>query len=87
MELPPVSKWDAVKAFFLYSETVAINRGEALIGFCTMAMGAMDWSPLLGLTNFDKKQVMYLGGISFVKGIFGELARRRHMMEQTTETM
>lgn len=46
-----------------------------------MAVGAMDWSPLLGLTNFDKRQVMYLGSISFAKGIFTELARRRNLKE------
>lgn len=50
-----------------------------------MAFAAMDWSPLLGITNFDKKQVMYLGGISFIKGIFTELARRRNM--KNTEYM
>jgi len=46
-----------------------------------IGLGAMDYSPLLGITNFDKKQVIYLGGISFVKGLFTELARRRNMME------
>jgi hypothetical protein len=50
-----------------------------------MVFGFMDYSPLLGLTAFDKKQVLWLGGISFVKGLFTELARRRHMMEETTE--
>jgi len=46
-----------------------------------MAFGAMDYSPLLGITNFDKKQVIYLGAISFIKGLFTELARRRNMNE------
>ena len=46
-----------------------------------MTFGAMDYSPLLGITNFDKKQVIYLGTISFVKGLFTELARRRNMLE------
>ena len=81
VQLPPVSTWDAIKAFFVYSETVVIARTEALVGLLTMAFGAMDYSPLLGITNFDKKQVIYLGGISFVKGLFTELARRRNMME------
>ena len=81
VQLSPVSRWDAIKAFFVYSETVVIARTEALIGLLTMAFGAMDYSPLLGITNFDKKQVIYLGGISFVKGLFTELARRRNMME------
>ncbi len=81
IQLPPVSNWDAIKAFFVYSETVVIARAEALIGLLAIGLGAMDYSPLLGITNFDKKQVIYLGGISFVKGLFTELARRRNMME------
>lgn len=52
-----------------------------------MAAGAMDFSPLLGLTNFDKTQVMYLGAISFVKGMFTELARRRNMMEEAVKVV
>ena len=41
-----------------------------------MAFASMDYSPLLGITNFDKKQVLYLGGVAFVHGIFTEIARR-----------
>jgi len=41
----------------------------------------MDWSPLFGITNFDKKQILWLGGLSFAKGVFTELARRRNMLE------
>jgi len=51
------------------------------VGVLTMSFAAMDYSPLLGLTGFDKKQVIYLGGISFIKGLFTELARRRNMLE------
>jgi hypothetical protein len=86
LQLPPVSNWDAVKAFFVYSEVVVIARAEALVGLLTMVFGYMDYSPLLGITAFDKKQVLWLGGISFIKGLFTELARRRHMMEETKET-
>ena len=82
VQLPPVSRWDAIKAFFWYSETIAIARAEALIGLLTIGFGAMDYSPLLGITNFDKNQVIYLGGVSFIKGLFTELARRRNMMEE-----
>lgn len=81
VQLPPLSKWDSVKAFFVYSETVVIARAEAVVGLFTMAFAAMDWSPLLGVTNFDQTQVLWLGGISFVKGVFTELARRRNMNE------
>jgi len=38
----------------------------------------MDWSPFFGLTAFDKTQVIWLGSISLVKGVFTELARRRN---------
>lgn len=41
----------------------------------------MDWSPLMGLdiTNgFSKPQVLFLGGLTLTRGIFGELARRRN---------
>lgn len=44
----------------------------------------MDWSPLLGIdfnTGFSRTQVISLGAISFVKGIFTELVRRRNMTE------
>lgn len=79
LELPPVSRWDAIKSFFVYSETVLIARAEALVGVLTMTFAAMDYSPLLGITNLDKTQVLWLGGVSFVKGLFTELARRRNM--------
>ena len=82
LKLDPVSKWDAIKAFFVYSETVLIARTEALIGVMTMTFAAMDYSPLLGITNLDKTQVLWLGGVSFVKGLFTELARRRNMNEK-----
>lgn len=55
-------------------------RTEALLGFIAMVAGAMDWSPLLGVdisTGFNRAQVFWLGSMSFVKGVFTELARRR----------
>lgn len=76
LELPPVSKWDAVKAFFVYSKVVFLARAETAVGFFTIVAGSMDWSPLLGITSFSKEQVLWLGGVSFVKGLFTELARR-----------
>ena len=40
----------------------------------------MDWSPLTTLfgssTQFSQSQVMALGAITFVKGIFSEITRR-----------
>jgi hypothetical protein len=86
LKLPPVSNWDSIKAFFKYSETILIARTEAAVGLVTMAVGGMDWSPLLGInfdTGFSRNQVFWLGGVSFVKGLFTELARRRNMSENT----
>lgn len=55
-------------------------RITALAGLVTAGIGFMDWSPLTSLfgagTAFSKTQVMALGGIAFVKGIFSEITRR-----------
>lgn len=55
-------------------------RLTALAGLATGAVGFMDWSPLTNLfgtgTAFSKEQVMALGAITFVKGIFSEITRR-----------
>jgi len=55
-------------------------RATAAIGLITGAIGFMDWSPLTSLfgagTAFSKEQVMALGAITFVKGIFSEITRR-----------
>ncbi len=51
-----------------------------------MAVGGMDWSPLTSIdfgTSFNRTQVVTLGAISFIKGIFTELVRRRNMMGTT----
>lgn len=74
----PKSVLDHIKSFFNYSETLLIARVEAIVGFCAAVVGAVDWSPFFGLTGFDRKQVMYLGGISLVKGVATEWARRRN---------
>jgi len=81
----PVSTWwDEVKAFFKYSETILLARLTAITGLVTTAVGYMDWSPLLGLdlnTGFSKAQVMWTGGIVFIKGIIDEIARRRNALD------
>jgi hypothetical protein len=68
--------WEEAKAFFLYSKVVFIARLEAAVGFGAVVLGSLDWSPLFGVTSFDKKQVVYLGGLSLIKGVVTEWARR-----------
>lgn len=55
-------------------------RVTALAGLVTASVGFMDWSPLTNLfgagTEFNKTQVMALGAITFVKGVFSEITRR-----------
>jgi hypothetical protein len=78
LSLPPETTFDRVKAFFKFSETILIARVEAIVGFLAIVFASLDWSPLFGITNFDTKQVGYLGGLSLVKGVATEWARRRN---------
>ena len=68
--------FEDVKAFFLYSKVVFLARAEAVIGFGAIVVANLDWSPLFGVTSFDKHQVMYLGALSLTKGVVTEWARR-----------
>lgn len=71
---------EKVKSFFKNSWTIFVARFTAVAGLITAALGAMDWSPLLGLniqTGFSKAQAIYLGVITFVQGLMVEIARRR----------
>lgn len=80
LQLQPQTKWFWVKGLFLHSETILLSRITVLTGFITAVIGALDWSPLLGLdigTGFNQKQIMWLGGIMVAQGIGVELARRR----------
>lgn len=68
--------WERFKAFFLYSKVLFLARLEAAAGLMAIVLGSLDWSPFFGLTGFDTKQVAYLGGLSLVKGVVTEWARR-----------
>ena len=79
---PPVpqSWWDKTKAFFHYSVTILVARATVISGLLVGAVGAMDWSPLQGIsfdTGFSKHQVIWLGSIALIQGVGVELARRR----------
>lgn len=75
--------WESIKAFFNRSETILAARLTSIVGLVMGAVGFMDWSPLLSFnfhTGFDSVQVMWLGGITFVKGLIDELLRRYRTM-------
>lgn len=78
VSLPPRPEtwFQHTKAWFKYSETILLARIEVSVGFLAIVFASMDWSPLFGLTNFDTKQVVYLGGLSVFKGLVTEWARR-----------
>lgn len=71
--------WLDTLSFFKYSHTILVARLTVVTGFITAVLGALDWSPLLGLdinTGFSKAQVIWLGAIMAVKGIIDEVVRR-----------
>lgn len=57
-------------------------RFTAFTGLITMAIGAMDWSPLLNFfgttTEFSTKQLIGLGAVTFLHGIVAEIGRRHN---------
>lgn len=79
------SWWTSVKDWFKNSETILIARIETLTGFIVVAIGAMDWSPLFSAfgtgTAFNKAELYAIGGVTLVKGIFTEWARRLGTIE------
>ncbi len=59
-------------------ESIVVARLTAVGGFITGVVGALDWSPLLGLTGFDRKQMLVTGGVVLLIGVSTEVARRRN---------
>lgn len=71
--------WTEILSFARYSHSLLVARLTMVSGFIVAVVGTLDWSPLLGLnidTGFNKNQVIWLGIITFVKGILDEIARR-----------
>jgi len=71
--------WTTTLSFFRYSHTILVARLTMLTGFLTAVIGSLDWSPLLGLnidTGFSRTQVIWLGAVTFIKGVLDEIARR-----------
>lgn len=76
------NKLTDVKAWFLHSETIFLNRIEAFSGLVVAGVASMDWSPLWGLfgtgTAFNAKELYGMSAFLVIRGIVGELARRRN---------
>ena len=73
--------WKEIKAWFKFSETIFISRLDVFIGFLIAVVASMDWSPLLALdisTGFDTKQLYYISFICILRGVVGEIMRRRN---------
>lgn len=63
--------------YFKDSATILVARITALSGFITGVMGALDWSPLLGVSGMDRRQVITMGAVVLLIGVSHEIARRR----------
>lgn len=59
------------------SATVALARLTSIGGFITGVVGSLNWSPLLGVSGFDRKQMLITAGVVLLIGISTELARSR----------
>lgn len=57
--------------------TLVVARLTMASGFITAVMGGLDWSPLLGVSGFNKEQVIVMGIIVILIGVSHEIARRR----------
>lgn len=71
--------WIEILSFARYSHSLLMARFTMIAGFLTAVLGTLDWSPLLGInidTGFSKNQVIWLGIVTFVKGVLDEIARR-----------
>jgi hypothetical protein len=71
--LPRLPKF---KPTFRNSHTIVVARITDVGGFITAVLGALDWSPLLGLSGFDRKQMIATGAVILLIGISHEIARR-----------
>lgn len=83
--------WASVKAWFLNSETIFLNRVEAVTGLVIAAVAAMDWSPLWSVfgtgTALNTKELASISGFLVVRGIVGEIARRRNTVVTPANTL
>jgi hypothetical protein len=73
-----------LQKYFRDSETILVARFTAISGFATAVIGGLDWSPLLGMSGFDRKQVIVMGGVVLLIGISHEIARRMRSDAQSS---
>lgn len=66
-----------LETYFRDSWTIVVARVSTFGAFVTGVIGALDWSPLLGLSSFDRKQMLITAGIVLAIGVSTEVARRR----------
>lgn len=74
---PKFSLLSTVENWFHNSATIFVARTTAAAGFVTAVMGGLDWSPLLGMSGLDRKQVIVMGAVVVLIGVSHEIARRR----------
>ncbi len=73
--------WQEIKAWFKFSETILLSRIDVLVGFMIAVVAGMDWSPLLAMdfsSGFDQRQLYFLSFACILRGVIGEIARRRN---------
>ena len=63
--------------WFNDSATIVVARITAVSGFITGVLGVLDWSPLLGISGMDQRQVITMGAVVLLIGVSHEIARRR----------
>lgn len=73
-------KWDSVKSWFKYSESIALARLEALSGFLIAAIAGLNWEAVLSwdFSNGFNKEFLFAGLGWFAKGLIQEWLRRRN---------
>jgi hypothetical protein len=75
-------KWEKVKGWFNYSESIFLARAFAFFGTVVTTVASFDWSPLWSLvgtgTNFTREQLIGIGISVVGSGILLEIARRRN---------
>lgn len=73
--------WNKIKDWSGWSTAGSIftMRLEMIAGFAIAVLGAIDWSPLLGLgfeTGINWKATVAIGGIMVTKALVQEIVRR-----------
>jgi hypothetical protein len=70
--------WNKVKAFFHYSWSILIARIEAITGVIVAGALGINWDAVIAgaQTGMTRTNMLILGGLLFVKGVFTEAGRK-----------